>query len=159
MQDLTVLVTQLAERLQRKQWMLATAESCTGGWIAKACTDLAGSSVWFECGFITYSNAAKQYLLGVNEQTLDTYGAVSEPVVQEMALGALRNSQAQIAVSVSGIAGPGGGTVSKPVGTVCFGYATVQGLCFSQICYFQGERESVRFQSVMHAIRSLSELL
>lgn len=159
MNDLAVLVPQLAERLLRRQWMLATAESCTGGWIAKVCTDIEGSSAWFERGFITYSNAAKQTMLGVREQTLTDYGAVSEAVVQEMAVGALHYSQAQIAVSVSGIAGPGGGTLNKPVGTVCFGFATVNGLNLSQTCHFIGDRESIRFQSVIYAICRLSELL
>ncbi|HEY0634497.1 MAG TPA: nicotinamide-nucleotide amidohydrolase family protein, partial [Gammaproteobacteria bacterium] len=105
--------------------MLATAESCTGGWIAKCCTDLPGSSRWFERGFVTYTNEAKVEELGVSVETLQAYGAVSEATAAEMAAGALRQSRAQVSVSVSGIAGPGGGRPDKPVGTVCFGWALV----------------------------------
>ena len=123
MDKLTELSQQLAKLLLQQQKRLAVAESCTGGWLAKTVTDLAGSSQWFERGFVSYSNAAKQEMLGVRPQTLLRDGAVSEAVVQEMALGALRHSQADISVAISGIAGPGGAVPGKPVGTVCFSWA------------------------------------
>jgi nicotinamide-nucleotide amidase len=149
------LLQQLASALQRKQWMLATAESCTGGWIAKCCTDLAGSSAWFERGFVTYSNEAKQDMLGVTAATLVQYGAVSEAVVAEMAAGVLLHSRAQLALSVSGIAGPGGGTLSKPVGTVCFGWASKNGEAHTETCHFTGDRDAVRWQSLEYALRGV----
>lgn len=152
------LITQLADALQTKGWMLATAESCTGGWIAKVCTDMAGSSVWFERGFVTYSNAAKQDMLDVQAATLANNGAVSEAVTAEMAAGALSHSHAQVAVSVSGIAGPGGGTPTKPVGTVCFGWAMENGTTRTETCHFDGDREAVRQQSVEHALRILLQM-
>lgn len=153
------LLVQLAEALKAKGWMLATAESCTGGWIAKVCTDLAGSSVWFERGFVTYSNGAKQDMLGVQAETLAQHGAVSEAVTAEMAAGALANSCAQVTVSVSGIAGPGGETPTKPVGTVCFGWAVKNGTVRTETCHFDGDREAVRKQSVEHALRGVLQLL
>lgn len=152
------LITQLADALQTKGWMLATAESCTGGWIAKVCTDMAGSSAWFERGFVTYSNAAKQDMLDVQAATLANNGAVSEAVTAEMAAGALSHSRAQVAVSVSGIAGPGGGTPTKPVGTVCFGWAMENGTTRTETCHFDGDREAVRQQSVEHALRTLLQM-
>lgn len=153
----TATVTNVADFLQEKGWRLATAESCTGGWVAKACTDLAGSSAWFECGLVTYSNAAKQKLLGVLPETLETHGAVSEAVTAEMAQGALRVSAGDVAVSVSGIAGPGGATATKPVGMVCFGWATAeQTVTDSQ--YFSGDRDAVRSQSVEHALQRILTL-
>lgn len=117
--ELETLSTDLGCRLTDAGLILTTAESCTGGWIAKCVTDVAGSSAWFDRGLVVYSNAAKHELLGVATETLDLHGAVSEAVVQEMALGALRNGNAQVSVAVSGIAGPGGGSVDKPVGTLC----------------------------------------
>jgi len=156
-------VQELAVALQAKGWMLATAESCTGGWIAKLCTDLPGSSAWFERGFVTYSNEAKQEMLGVQAATLAQYGAVSEPVVREMATGALAHSRAQVALSVSGIAGPGGGTDAKPVGTVCFGWAVQGGdgvvETHTETCHFDGDREAVRMQAVEYALRAVVHLL
>ena len=151
MGSVTTLAT-LAEQLTQRGWMLATAESCTGGWIAKCCTDMAGSSAWFDRGFITYSNAAKQDMLGVRAETLAQYGAVSEAVVAEMATGALRHSQAHIAVAVSGIAGPSGGSPEKPVGTVCFAWAMRNGEVLTKTCQFAGDREAVRWQSVVFAL-------
>ncbi len=151
MGSVTTLAT-LAEQLTQRGWMLATAESCTGGWIAKCCTDVAGSSAWFDRGFITYSNAAKQDMLGVRAETLAQYGAVSEAVVAEMATGALRHSQAHIAVAVSGIAGPSGGSPEKPVGTVCFAWAMRNGEVLTKTCQFAGDREAVRWQSVVFAL-------
>jgi nicotinamide-nucleotide amidase len=140
-------------------WMLATAESCTGGWLAKVCTDLAGSSGWFERGFVTYSNEAKQDMLGVKAETLAQHGAVSEAVTAEMAIGALRHSRAQVGVSVSGIAGPGGGTATKPVGTVCFGWAVQGGEVRTATRHFQGDREAVRAQAVQYALSGVLQAL
>ncbi len=134
---------------------LTTAESCTGGWIAKVITDVPGSSAWFERGFVTYSNQAKQQLIGVAPQTLDAYGAVSEPVVREMALGALQAAQADYAVSVSGIAGPDGGSEEKPVGTVWFGFADNQGQTSAITVQFAGDRDAVRRQATEFALQTL----
>ena len=153
------LLRSLADALNAKGWMLTTAESCTGGWIAKLCTDLAGSSAWFERGFVTYSNEAKQDMLGVRAETLAQYGAVSEAVTAEMAAGALLHSRAQVAVSVNGIAGPGGGTASKPVGTVCFGWALQGGKVRTATHRFEGDREAVRRQSVEYALNGVLHLL
>ncbi|MEF9948171.1 MAG: CinA family protein [Comamonas sp.] len=118
------LVQQLAAKLTEKGWMLATAESCTGGMIAAACTDLAGSSQWFDRGFVTYSNEAKTEMLGVPAELIAKHGAVSEEVVRAMAEGAIRYSRAQVSIAVTGIAGPGGGSAEKPVGTVWVGVKT-----------------------------------
>lgn len=151
--------TALAAQLSRRNQLLATAESCTGGWLAKVCTDRAGSSGWFERGFVTYSNAAKQEMLGVLPATLQQDGAVSEAVVREMAAGALQNSAADIAVAISGIAGPGGAMPGKPVGTVCFGLATKEMILQSDTHHFEGGREAVRRQSVAHALTGLLHVL
>jgi nicotinamide-nucleotide amidase len=140
--------------------MLVTAESCTGGWVAQAVTSVAGSSAWFERGYVTYSNAAKREALGVREATLARHGAVSEPTAREMARGALRRSRGRgtIAVSVTGIAGPGGGSPGKPVGTVCFSW--VQGRKIrSETRRYKGGRRRVRLQSVIHALRGLLKCL
>ncbi|MBU6465962.1 MAG: CinA family protein [Burkholderiales bacterium] len=134
--------------------MLATAESCTGGLIAAACTDLAGSSQWFERGFVSYSNAAKTELLGVPAALIDTHGAVSEPVVRAMAEGALAHSQAQVSVAVTGVAGPSGGTPDKPVGTVWFAWS-VAGRTVSEVQCFGGGRAAVRAATVQHALAQL----
>ena len=144
----------LADLLCNKQWMLATAESCTGGMIAAACTDLAGSSLWFERGFVTYSNAAKTELLGVPAELIEQHGAVSEQVARAMAAGSLAHSLAQVAVAVTGVAGPGGGSADKPVGTVWFGWATPAGL-FSECQHFAGDRAAVRAATVHHALTHL----
>ena len=148
-------VVRLAEILMQKQAMLACAESCTGGWLAKLCTDLAGSSQWFDRGFVTYSNAAKQDMLGVSLQTLEQHGAVSEQVAGEMASGVLARSQAHFAVAVTGIAGPGGGSPDKPVGTVCFAVARRAGGLQTARRQFAGDREQVRLQSVGFALELL----
>ncbi len=145
---------QLARLLLQRDWMMASAESCTGGLIAAACTDLAGSSVWFERGFVTYSNAAKTDMLGVDAQLITQHGAVSEPVARAMALGALRHSQAQVAVAVTGIAGPSGGSADKPVGTVWFGWA-VDGHVHTQLQVFEGDRAAVRAAAVRHGLAEL----
>jgi len=152
------LTTQVAEQLRSKKLQLATAESCTGGLIAAACTDLAGSSVWFERGFVSYSNAAKTELLGVPADLIETHGAVSEPVVRAMVEGALRCSRAQVAVAVTGVAGPGGGSPDKPVGTVWFGWATPDGVVTDKRC-FEGDRQQVREATVQHALVRLKQLL
>ena len=152
------LTSRLAEVLQREQRMLATAESCTGGMIAAACTDLSGSSNWFERGFVTYSNAAKTELLGVDAKLIEQHGAVSEVVARAMAFGAVRHSAAQVAVAVTGVAGPTGGSVDKPVGTVWFGFM-VEGTLSSETRRFDGDRASVREATVRHALQRLLELL
>jgi len=136
------------------QWVTC-AESCTGGWVAKAITDIAGSSAWFDRGFVTYSNAAKHDLLGVAESTLQEYGAVSEQVVREMAEGALHAAGADVAVSISGIAGPDGGTAAKPVGTVWFGFADNTGRTHACKQLFAGDRESVRLQAAVFSLQTL----
>ena len=147
-------VVRLADLLLRKRWLLATAESCTGGMIAAACTDLAGSSAWFERGFVTYSNAAKIDLLGVDADLIAQNGAVSEQVARAMAQGALNRSRAQVAVSVTGVAGPTGGTAAKPVGTVWFGFASSAGVtCETRL--FAGDRAAVREATVQHALQRL----
>ena len=147
------LATALAERLIEKGEMLAAAESCTGGWVAKVCTDLPGSSAWFERGFVTYTNEAKQEMLGVNAETLAMYGAVSEQTVVQMARGALAHSRAQLSLAISGIAGPGGGSAEKPLGTVCFAWARSDGRINSERRCFDGDREQVRRQAVVHALK------
>lgn len=152
------LVQQTAHLLQAKRWMLATAESCTGGMIAAACTDLAGSSVWFERGFVTYSNEAKTDLLGVDASLIATQGAVSQAVVEAMAAGAVARSKAQVSVAVTGVAGPGGGTPDKPVGTVWFGWS-VGGQIRSERRQFDGDRAEVRAATVQHALQTLVLML
>ncbi|MBK1630750.1 damage-inducible protein CinA [Thiohalocapsa halophila] len=156
--DLNALAAQLGRRLADAGLMLATAESCTGGWIAKCVTDIAGSSAWLDRGFVTYSNAAKQDMLGVAAATLAEHGAVSEPVVRAMAAGAVAHSAAQVAVAVSGVAGPDGGSADKPVGTVCFGFALPDGVS-TETLHFDGDRDAVRRQSVAHALTRLIGLL
>ncbi|MBT2321004.1 CinA family protein [Variovorax paradoxus] len=152
------LAGQLAELLQQKGWMLATAESCTGGLIAGACTELSGSSLWFERGFVTYSNAAKSELLGVDAALIAAHGAVSEPVARAMAEGAVARSQAQAVVSVTGVAGPTGGTAEKPVGTVWFGWS-VAGKVRTERRRFDGDRAAVRAATVRYALQTLVNLL
>lgn len=139
--------------------MLVTAESCTGGWVAQAITSVAGSSAWFERGFITYSNAAKQEVLGVSKKTLKDHGAVSEETAREMARGALARGCGTIALAVTGIAGPGGGSTAKPVGMVCFAWARKGAAARSETRRFRGGREAVRRQSVVRALEGVLELL
>ena len=153
-QTTAILVEQLASRLRQHSLMMATAESCTGGLIAGACTDLSGSSDWFERGMVSYSNAAKTELLGVPAELINIQGAVSEPVARAMATGALTHSHAQCAVAVTGIAGPTGGSADKPVGTVWFAWATPQGV-FSERQHFRGDRSTVRQATVVHALAGL----
>lgn len=154
MSILPALVTQLAVELKARGQMMATAESCTGGLIAGACTDISGSSDWFERGFVTYSNAAKSELLGVPAALIAEHGAVSEPVVRAMASGALAHAHAQCSVAVTGVAGPNGGSADKPVGTVWFGWATPEGV-FSERQRFDGDRATVRQATVVHALSGL----
>ncbi len=157
-EDISGLAREAGRALAAAGWTLATAESCTGGWIAKALTDVAGSSGWFGWGVVTYSNPAKTELLGVSEDSLARHGAVSETVVREMAAGALAASGADIAVAVSGVAGPDGGTADKPVGTVWFAWSRRHGNgeeTLAERRQFDGDRESVRRQSVCHALHGV----
>jgi len=154
-QDLAELVTGLAGSLTARGDMLATAESCTGGWVAKVCTDLAGSSAWFERGFVTYSNAAKQEMLGVSVDTLARFGAVSEQTVLEMVDGALAHSRARWALAISGVAGPDGGTADKPVGSVWFAWTGPDAWRLARRCQFDGDRDAVRYQAVHTALAVL----
>ena len=152
------LARKLAERLKASGQKLVTAESCTGGWAAQVVTSIAGSSDWFERGFITYSNDAKHESLGVDSGTLKKHGAVSEETAREMALGALRRSKGTVALAITGIAGPAGGSPGKPVGTVCFAWAQ-DGRVQSETKRFPGDRESVRRQSVVHALEGVLKAL
>jgi nicotinamide-nucleotide amidase len=149
----------VGERLKAAGAMLVTAESCTGGWVAQALTSVAGSSEWFERGFVTYSDNAKRELLGVRAETLSQHGAVSEETAREMARGALERSRGTLALSVTGVAGPGGGSAEKPVGMVCFAWAGKAGELHSETCNFRGDRESVRRQSVVRALQGVLEAL
>jgi len=154
-EHLTELSRRTGEKLLEHGWMMATAESCTGGWIAEAITATAGSSAWFDCGFVTYSNSAKTRLLGVPETLLATHGAVSLPVVEAMVAGALAHSAANVAVAVSGVAGPTGGSPDKPVGTVCLAWAWPGQAVFSDTMHFEGDRTAIRRQTVIHALSTL----
>jgi nicotinamide-nucleotide amidase len=145
--------------LKERNLKLATAESCTGGWIAQAVTSVSGSSEWFDRGFVTYSNEAKKELLGVRERTLSRHGAVSREAAKEMAAGALARSRAQVSIAVTGVAGPTGGTSAKPVGTVCFAWSRKPGAMESVTRHFRGGRERVRRQSVVFALQGLLERL
>lgn len=146
-------------RLKARGERLVSAESCTGGWVAQVVTSVAGSSEWFERGFVTYSNEAKHELIGVRGETLARHGAVSEETAREMALGALAASHGTIALAVTGVAGPSGGTPAKPVGMVCFAWAGRSGAVKSETRHFTGDREKVRRQSVMRALQGVIEWL
>lgn len=148
----------LATLLVKRGWYLALAESCTGGLMAATCTSVAGSSGWFERGFVTYSNSAKSDLLGVPPSLIECHGAVSEPVVRAMAAGALTHSRAQVAIAVTGVAGPGGGSLDKPVGSVWFGFALASGVT-SELQRFDGDREAVRRATVQHALGRLADMI
>ena len=159
--ELYELAERVGQKLRAAGRRLVTAESCTGGWVAKALTDVAGSSQWFECGYVTYSNAAKMRDLGVAEHTLESCGAVSEQTVREMAAGALRVTGANVALAVSGIAGPDGGAPGKPVGTVWFCAAARQDTAVDIIAeaqLFGGDRAAVRSLAVQHALRLILRL-
>ncbi|MDQ3260973.1 MAG: nicotinamide-nucleotide amidohydrolase family protein [Pseudomonadota bacterium] len=153
--ELEQLAAKVGRALQNAGLSLVTAESCTGGWVGEAVTAIAGSSDWFDRGFVTYSNAAKREVLGIAAATLDQFGAVSEETAREMALGALKHSHAQISVAVTGIAGPGGGSVDKPVGTVCFAWANNDTALRSERHVLPGDRTEVRRQSVVIALRGI----
>lgn len=157
-QALTKIAQQVMSALSEKDERMATVESCTGGGIAKLITDFAGSSAVFECGFVTYSNESKQYMVGVNADTLDTHGAVSEQVAAEMAGGALGRANADITVSVTGVAGPNGGTDHKPVGMVCFGWAYNTSL-LTETRHFSGDRQAVRTQTIEYALQGVLKQL
>ena len=152
------LAKRVGERLKAARAKLVTAESCTGGWAAQVVTSVAGSSAWFERGFVTYSNDAKRELLGVREDTLRTHGAVSEETAREMAQGALSRGKGTVALAVTGVAGPGGGSPAKPVGTVCFAWASARSVR-SETQQFAGDRESVRRQSVVRALEGVLQQL
>ncbi|WP_415904467.1 nicotinamide-nucleotide amidase [Neptuniibacter sp. QD48_55] len=152
-------LTDIAEKLQAKKCSIATAESCTGGWVAQEITAIPGSSAWFDCGFVTYSNMSKQKMLGVSKDTLEHCGAVSAEVVAEMAEGALNNSSAHISVATSGIAGPAGGSKEKPVGTVWFAWAEQGKSVRTKKYCFEGDRESVRKQAVSVALEGILQNL
>ncbi len=155
MPTLELLIEQLSQKLLAHQWKLATAESCTGGGLAYALTSLSGSSAWFERGFVTYSNSAKEELLGVQARTLTTFGAVSKQTAIEMAEGALRHSQAQVSIAITGIAGPLGGSQEKPVGTVWIALASIESptSCFTEI--FSGTRQQIREQIILTALKKI----
>jgi len=155
MNSLENLAEQLGNSLLARGELLTAAESCTGGWLAQSVTAIAGSSAWFDRGFVTYSNAAKMDMLGVPETTLARHGAVSEPTARAMAQGALAHSLADWSVAITGIAGPSGGSPEKPVGTVCFAWAQKDAGCEAQTCHFSGDRAAVREQSVAHALQGL----
>jgi nicotinamide-nucleotide amidase len=158
MENLIELAARTGQRLKERGLLLVTAESCTGGGVAQAITEIAGSSDWFECGFVTYSNASKIALLNVPETLLAQYGAVSQETAAAMCRGALANSNATVALSTTGIAGPGGAVAGKPVGTVCFGWALGTRLHVEQTI-FSGDRHAVREQTVQQALRGLLSFL
>ncbi|WP_322010252.1 CinA family protein [Paraburkholderia sp. J12] len=152
------LAIRAGNKLRDARLMLATAESCTGGMVATAITDISGSSGWFERGFVTYSNQAKSEMIGVPPELIDKHGAVSEPVARAMAEGALANSRAQVSLSITGVAGPGGGTPEKPVGMVCFGWSNRLHTSVETLV-FKGDREQIRVQAATHALRGLLALI
>ncbi len=156
---MNIIATQLGELLKSHGLMLVTAESCTGGGVAQAITDVAGSSVWFERGFVTYSNLSKQQMLGVSETTLNQHGAVSQATVREMVAGALKHSSAQVALAVSGVAGPDGGSAEKPVGTVWFAWGIKDSIATAERHQIDGNRAAVRAQAVQIALQGAINLL
>ncbi|MDR9827136.1 nicotinamide-nucleotide amidase [Vibrio sp. FNV 38] len=157
--ETTQLSQKLGERLLATNNIMTTAESCTGGGVVMALTDVAGSSAWVDRAFVTYSNEAKVEMLGVSIEAINTYGAVSEETVEEMAKGALNRSNATIAVAISGVAGPGGGSEEKPVGTVCFAFMSKDGWKLVETCYFDGNRSEVRLQAVEHVLTKVYDHL
>lgn len=157
-EDITQLAQQLGNKLATKGWQISCAESCTGGGVGYAITSISGSSAWFKKGFITYSNDAKREMLGVSAQTLNQYGAVSSSTVLEMAEGAAKLANAEVAVAISGIAGPDGGTPEKPVGTVWFGFF-IQGQNISEKLQIEGDRQKVRIKAIEFALANILKLL
>lgn len=158
-QDLTQLASEIGDSLIARELQLATAESCTGGWLAQCCTEVAGASSWFERGWVTYSNQAKQDCLGVSAETLDQHGAVSKAAVIEMAEGALAQSDADISVAITGVAGPDGGSETKPVGTIWFAWAMLHRTTLVQHQLLSGGRQSIRAQAVEFALRGIQASL
>ena len=156
---MTNILKEVSKKLHENRLTMAAAESCTGGWVAKQITDLDGSSAIFDRGFVTYSNEAKKDMLGVSEKILDVFGAVSEEVVLEMVVGAINHSKADIAVSISGIAGPAGGTELKPVGTVCFGWMMRGTDAYAETILIKGDRDSVRSQAVDYSLSGIVSLI
>ncbi len=157
--ELEELARRVGESLAARGLILTSAESCTGGWVAKVITDIPGSSTWFDRGFVTYTDEAKRQMLGVGVRTLEEQGAVSEATVCEMSEGALAHSSADVALSISGIAGPGGGSAQKPVGTVCFAWSSRSRGTAVRRKHFRGDREAVRRQSVIYALEKLLEII
>jgi len=153
--QVNIVLTQIADLLVARNWRMATAESCTGGWIAKCCTDVAGSSAWFDRAYVTYSYRAKEQMLGVAHDDLVKHGAVSETIARQMALGARQHSQAAVIVSATGIAGPGGGMPGKPVGLVHFGWCIGERPVACDVAVFTGDRKAVRQQTVLHALQGI----
>lgn len=153
------LAVRLGETLKERRFFLATAESCTGGWVAQIVTSVPGSSAWFDRGFVTYSNAAKREMLGVRQSTLDRHGAVSEEVVYEMAAGVFDHSGAQVSVAVSGVAGPEGGTPGKPVGTIWLAWAVRDRGRSARVAHFAGDRDMIRQQAVMSALQGSIDIV
>ena len=153
------IAKQLGEKLLARQYFLATAESCTGGLVAKLITDIPGSSSWFDRGFVTYTNQSKIDMLGVAAETLETYGAVSQQTVEEMANGAITHSKAQCSIAISGVAGPSGGSAEKPVGTVCIAWGVPGAPVKSGTFLFNGDREQIRFQAADKALSVLAEMI
>lgn len=158
MDELILLATKVGEQLTQKKLLLATAESCTGGGVAQAVTEIGGSSGWFECGFITYSNASKSELLSISPALIAQHGAVSEEIAAAMAEGALSNSEAHVALSTTGIAGPLGAVPGKPIGTICFAWS-MNGKTRTERVHFDGDRKSIRHQTVVHALKGLLQFL
>ncbi len=159
LKDLESLSSELGTLLNKKNYFFTTAESCTGGWVGQSLTSVPGSSSWYGCGFITYSNIAKHKVLEVSKDTLNNHGAVSQEVVEEMVIGALKKSRANLGVAISGIAGPGGGTPERPVGTVCLAWKLNDLPPLSITEVFDGSREEVRFKSVSKALEEAISLL
>lgn len=158
-QQISRVVEKVADALVERGWSLATAESCTGGWIAKCCTDPAGSSRWFDRGYVSYSYPAKQEQLGVIREDLEVHGAVSEQIAAQMALLARQRSGVEITLSATGIAGPGGGLPNKPVGLVCFGWSMLGGVLRTDSRVFEGDREMVRAGTVLYALQGVLDTL
>ncbi len=150
-----IIAERIGRKLSDKKWRLSVAESCTGGLVSKLITDVAGSSQWFDRGFVTYTNEAKMAMLKVPQTILEKYGAVSLQTVEAMALGVLRNSPSEIALAISGVAGPGGGSEEKPVGMVCFAWADKMGESSSEIKQFSGDREAIRLKAAHYALKVL----
>ena len=159
LKDLESLSSELGALLNKKNYFFTTAESCTGGWVGQSLTSVPGSSSWYGCGFITYSNIAKHKILEVSKDTLNNHGAVSQEVVEEMVIGALKKSRANLGVAISGIAGPGGGTPERPVGTVCLAWKLNDLPPLSITEVFDGSREEVRFKCVSKALEEAISLL